>query len=224
MMAADTRARVHIEANVVGTLTGRRRPLMQVLLKRTIDVSGSALLLVALAPLLVLIAVLIKVSSRGPVLYRWPVVGKGGRPLKAFKFRSMVVDADARKPELLNQNESTGPVFKMRGDPRVTKVGRILRKYGLDELPQLWTVLVGGMSLVGPRPVLTSEWVHFEEWQRRKLSVKPGIISLWHVRGQPRVFEEWVKLDLEYIDRWSLWLDLALLIRAPMYILSARNY
>ena len=202
----------------------QRRPRVQLAVKRAIDVLGSALLLTSLSPLLGLIALAINLGSPGPVLYRWPVMGEGGRPLKAFKFRSMVVGADAQKRELLEKNEATGPVFKMREDPRVTPMGRMLRRYGFDELPQLWTVLLGGMSLVGPRPVLTSEWVHFEGWQRRKLSVKPGIICLWHVRGQPREFEEWVRLDLEYIDRWSLWLDLTLLFRAPAYILSARNY
>jgi lipopolysaccharide/colanic/teichoic acid biosynthesis glycosyltransferase len=207
-----------------GALVLQRRSRAQSATKRVLDVLGSALLLVVFSPVLGLIAAAIKLGSPGPVLYRWPVVGKGGIPLRAFKFRTMTVDADARKRELLAKNEASGPVFKMRDDPRVTSVGRLLRKYGLDELPQLWTVLVGGMSLVGPRPVLISEWVHFEDWQRRKLSVKPGIICLWHVRGQPRVFEEWIKLDLEYIDRWSLWLDLTLLLRAPAYILSARNY
>ncbi len=127
------------------------------------------------------------------------------------------------KKQLLDKNEATGPVFKMKNDPRVTPVGRILRMFSLDELPQRWCVLSGDMSLVGPRPVLTSEWEHFNDWQRRKLSVKPGAVSLWHVRGQPRDLNEWVKLDLEYIENWSLWLDFKVMIGAVWYMLSGRN-
>jgi lipopolysaccharide/colanic/teichoic acid biosynthesis glycosyltransferase len=207
-----------------GAVAYHRRSPAQLAVKRMVDVVGSGALLLVLSPVLAVIALSVKVSSSGPVLYRWPVVGEGGRPLRAFKFRSMIVGADDMKQELVASNEATGPVFKMRMDPRVTPVGRFLRKYGLEELPQLWTVLLGGMSLVGPRPVLSSEWEHFEDWQRRKLSVKPGIICLWHIRGQPREFDKWVKLDLEYIDHWSVWLDFALLLQAPSYILSARNY
>ncbi len=136
----------------------------------------------------------------------------------------MVVGADAIKAYLWEQNESTGPVFKMRNDPRVTRVGRILRKYSLDELPQLWNVLKGDMSLVGPRPVLTYEWERFNSIQRRKLETKPGMICLWHLRGQPRDFDEWLRLDLEYIDRWSLWLDLKILAGGAVYLITGRNY
>ncbi len=192
--------------------------------KRMIDVVFSALALIVLFPLLILIAAAIKLSSPGPVLYRWPVVGEGGHPLRAYKFRTMVVGADELKKQLLDKNEATGPIFKMRDDPRVTSVGRILRKFGLDELPQLWSVLRGDMSLVGPRPVLRYEWEQFQSWQRRKLTARPGIISLWHLRGQPRDFEEWIRLDLEYIDNWSLWLDLKLLLWAPIYIFSGKNF
>ena len=193
-------------------------------LKRLIDVVTAGLLLIVLCPFLILIALAIKLTSRGPVLYRWPVVGQGGRPLRAYKFRTMVAGADEMKKELLGCSEATGPVFKMKDDPRVTPVGRVLRKFSLDELPQLWSVLKGDMSLVGPRPVLTYEWEQFSEGQRRKLSVKPGGICLWHLRGQPRDFDEWVKLDLEYIDNWSLWLDLKILVGAAVYIMTGRNY
>ena len=192
--------------------------------KRTLDVSLAAISLLVLAPILAIIAAAIRLTSSGPVLYRWPVVGKGGRRLRAYKFRTMVIGADDLKRDLLDRNEATGPVFKMRDDPRVTAVGRFLRKFSLDELPQLWSVLLGDMSLVGPRPVLVYEWEQMEAWQRRKLSTKPGIVCLWHLRGQPRDFNEWVKLDLEYVDNWSLWLDLKLLFWTPLYILSGRNY
>jgi lipopolysaccharide/colanic/teichoic acid biosynthesis glycosyltransferase len=175
-------------------------------------------------PLLLIIALAIKVSGPGPVLFRWPVVGKGGHPLRAYKFRTMVIGADQMKQKLLEHNEATGPVFKMKEDPRVTGVGRILRRYSLDELPQLWSVLKGDMSLVGPRPVLTYEWEAFNDWQRQKLSIKPGAVSLWHVRGQPRDLDAWVKLDLDYIENWSLVLDIEILVRAVGYMLSGRNY
>ena len=194
------------------------------LVKQIIDLIVAGVSLVFLSPLLALIALAIKLTSPGPVLYRWPVVGQGGRPLKAYKFRTMLVGADEMKPQLLDQNETTGPVFKMQNDPRITSVGRALRRFSLDELPQLWSVLKGDMSLVGPRPVLTYEWEQFEDWQRQKLSVKPGMISLWHIRGQPRDFDQWVKLDLEYIENWSLWLDVKLLVGAGCYVLTGKNY
>lgn len=194
------------------------------MLKRLVDIVISAFFLMVLLPLVVLIAVGIKVTSRGPVLYRWPVVGEGGRPLRAYKFRTMVENADRLKLQFLDRNEATGPVFKMRNDPRVTLIGRILRKFSLDELPQLWSVLKGDISLVGPRPVLVSEWEKFNPWQRQKLTTTPGMVCLWHLRGQPRDFDEWVKLDLEYIDNWSIWLDLKILAGTVAYMITGRNY
>ncbi len=198
--------------------------LAQRAVKRGIDVCVSLPLLVLLSPVLLLIAVAIRITSGGPVFYRWPVVGQGGRPLRAYKFRTMVVGADEMKRHLMDRNEATGPVFKMRNDPRVTRLGRLLRKYSLDELPQLWSVLKGDMSLVGPRPVLTYEWEQFEERHCRKLSTRPGMICLWHLRGQPRDFEEWIRLDLEYIDNWSIWLDLKILVGGILYLISGKNY
>ncbi len=167
-----------------------------------------------LSPLLLLVACIVRLSSPGPVFYRWRVVGQGGCPFTGYKFRTMVVNADALKLDLARANEMSGPVFKIKNDPRVTPVGRFLRKFSLDELPQLWSVLKGDMSLVGPRPPLRDEWEQFEPWQRRKLSVKPGITCLWQIRGRNDVrdFDEWVKLDLKYIDNWSLWLDLEILL------------
>lgn len=192
--------------------------------KRLLDIVVSAVALAIASPVLALAALAIKVTSPGPVFFRWPVVGVRGRPLRAYKLRTMIVGADAVKAQLREQNESTGPMFKMRHDPRVTSVGRILRKYSLDELPQLWSVLKGDMSLVGPRPVLTYEWAQFDPINRHKLDVKPGMISLWHVRGQPRDFHEWMRLDFEYIDHWSLWLDLTILARGAGYLFGGRNY
>ena len=195
----------------------------QVIGKRWLDVLVASAALILLSPVLAAAMLAIRLSSPGPVLFRWPVVGRGGRPLHAFKLRTMIVGADAIKTRLLNRNESTGPVFKMRDDPRVTRVGRMLRKYSIDELPQLWNVLRGDMSLVGPRPVLTYEWEQFDGMHRRKLDAKPGMICLWHLRGQPRDFDEWVRLDLEYIDRWSLWLDVKILAGGAAYLITGRN-
>jgi lipopolysaccharide/colanic/teichoic acid biosynthesis glycosyltransferase len=183
--------------------------------KRGIDVVGSLACLLLLSPLLLIVAVLVKGTSPGPVFYAWDVIGRGGRPFRGYKFRTMVANADELKPQLAHLNEMSGPVFKARDDPRITPVGRWLRKYSLDELLQLWSVLKGDMSLVGPRPPGQNEWPHFEDWQRRKVSVTPGITCLWQVSGRNRIrdFDEWVRLDLEYIDHWSLWLDFKILLR-----------
>ena len=192
--------------------------------KRVIDFLVSAVALILLLPLLGLIALSVKLSLPGPLFYKWHVVGRGGKGFTSYKFRTMVINADELKKDLWQYSERNGPTFKMKTDPRVTPVGRFLRKFSLDELPQLWSVLKGDMSMVGPRPVFHHEWEHFEHWQRRKLSVTPGMICLWHVQGKPEEFEKWVKLDLEYIDNWSLWLDIKLLFGAAWYVLSGRNY
>ena len=193
--------------------------------KRGLDIAASALLLVAFSPLLAAIAIAVRRTDGKPVLYRWQVVGRGGRPFTSYKFRSMVVNADELKPALEASNEMSGPVFKLRDDPRVTKLGRVLRRYSLDELPQLWSVLTGDMSLVGPRPPLQSEYARFTDRQRAKLAVKPGITCLWQVSGRNGItdFDEWLRLDLEYIERWSLRLDLAILLRTIPAVLSGRG-
>jgi lipopolysaccharide/colanic/teichoic acid biosynthesis glycosyltransferase len=182
--------------------------------KRALDVSVAASLLLLLLPLFAVIALVIKATSPGPILYEWRVLGRRARPFVGYKFRTMVEDADARKPEMLASNEMRGPVFKMRQDPRVTRWGRWLRKYSLDELPQLWSVLVGDMSLVGPRPVYAEEFAGFEPWQWGKLAVTPGITCLWQIKGRSQIsdFDEWASLDLQYIREWNLWLDLRILL------------
>ena len=191
----------------------RRYPVWMAL-KRSLDVVAAAVLLLALAPVFVVVALAVRLSSPGPILYRWSVVGLEGKPFTGYKFRTMVVNADALKAQLAAGNEMSGPVFKIKHDPRITPVGRCLRKFSLDELPQLWIVLNGDMSLVGPRPPLETEWQHFQPWQRRKLSVRPGITCLWQIAGRNEIsdFDRWVRLDLEYIDHWSLWLDLKILL------------
>ncbi len=190
-------------------------------LKRSMDLSLSLALLILLAPLMLLIALAIKLTSPGPVFYQWNVVGFNKRPFTSWKFRTMVQNADQLKARLIPVNEMEGPVFKIRNDPRVTTVGKVLRKYSLDELPQLWSILKGDMSLVGPRPAGPHELVRYESWHRRKLSIKPGITCLWQVNGRNRVakFDDWVKMDLEYIDNWSLWLDIKILGRTVITVL-----
>lgn len=183
--------------------------------KRIIDLVISAMLLVLFSPALLGLAVAVWLSSPGSVLYRWEVVGKGGRPFVGYKFRSMYRDADQLKRTLEGLNEMRGPVFKVTNDPRVTPLGRWMRRYSLDELPQLYSVLKGQMSLVGPRPPLITEYVHFNEFQKQKLAVKPGMTCLWQINGRNEVkdFDEWVKLDLEYIHQSSLWLDVEILLK-----------
>ena len=190
--------------------------------KRLIDVVGSAMLLLLLWPLLLTIAVAIKVTTPElPVLYRWRVVGQKGVEFTGYKFTTMRANADLIKPQLLAQNEMSGPVFKIKDDPRVTPLGRFLRKYSLDELPQFWSVLKGDMSLVGPRPAFRHELERYEMWQKRKLSIRPGITCLWQVRGRNKIrdFDDWVRMDLEYIDNWSLWLDFKILLRTILAVL-----
>jgi lipopolysaccharide/colanic/teichoic acid biosynthesis glycosyltransferase len=183
--------------------------------KRLLDVLVSASLLVLLSPVFLVLAILIKVTSRGPVFYPWRVVGRDGNPFVGYKLRSMVANADELKSGLENANEMSGPVFKLTHDPRVTLVGSWLRRYSLDELPQLYSVLKGDMSLVGPRPPLVGEYVRFTDYQKQKLAVKPGMTCLWQVNGRNNVsdFDEWVRLDLDYIRRWSIALDLKILAK-----------
>jgi len=191
--------------------------------KRAIDLVVSASLLALVSPLFLLVAIAIKITTpRLPVFYPWRVIGLSGRPFTGYKFTTMVADADAQKAQLLALNEMDGPVFKVKRDPRITPLGRLLRKYSLNELPQLWSVLKGDMSLVGPRPAFRDELERYELWHKRKLCVKPGLTCLWQVSGRNRItsFDEWVRLDLEYIDRWSLWLDVRILARTVWTVVS----
>jgi exopolysaccharide biosynthesis polyprenyl glycosylphosphotransferase len=183
-------------------------------IKMMLDTVGSFSLLLALSWMFALIALLIKFTSPGPVLFRQQRSGINGRPFTIYKFRTMVTNAEQLKHELAAMNEMTGPVFKVTNDPRVTRVGKFLRKYSLDEFPQLFNVLRGEMSLVGPRPLPVDEVRRFNDLaHRRRLSVKPGLTCLWQISGRSNVtdFRDWVRLDLEYIDNWSLWLDLKIL-------------
>lgn len=189
--------------------------------KRLIDVLGAAFGLVLVGVPMLLIAAAIKLTSRGPVLFRQVRSGLHGRPFGCLKFRTMVVDAEARRKELDGFNEMSGPVFKMGDDPRVTRLGRFLRKYSLDELPQLFNVLVGDMSLVGPRPPIPDEVRSYSRSQLRRLSMRPGLTCIWQVSGRNAIqFEEWIRMDLQYIDSWSLALDASLIARTLPAVLA----
>jgi lipopolysaccharide/colanic/teichoic acid biosynthesis glycosyltransferase len=189
--------------------------------KRLLDVTGASLALVLSSPLLLLAAIAITIESRGSVLYRSTRVGRGGRPFTFYKLRSMVNGADRHRHHLNHLNECDGPVFKISRDPRVTVVGRFLRTTSLDELPQLWNVLRGDMSLVGPRPPLPEEVSHYQPWQMRRLDVRPGLTCLWQISGRSRIgFEEWMRLDLEYIRRQSFRLDTQILLRTIPAVIS----
>jgi len=183
--------------------------------KRVADFLSSGLALIILSPVFLVLSLLIKLSSAGPVFFRQERVGFNGRRFTLLKFRTMEKDAEKKLQHLLARNEMKGPVFKIANDPRITPVGRFLRKFSLDELPQLWNVFVGEMSLVGPRPPLASEVKEYDSWQRRRLSMKPGITCIWQCSGRNRIssFDQWAKLDLQYIDTWSLWLDVKIVIK-----------
>ena len=191
-------------------------------LKRALDATLAGLLLVALSPLFVALALYIRSRDGGPVLFRQMRVGLNGRRFALFKFRTMLPDAERRQTEVAHLNEVHGRAFKATNDPRLTRSGPLLRRTGLDELPQLWNVLRGDMSLVGPRPPLPAEVQGYDVWHRRRLSMKPGITGLWQVSARREAeFDRWVAIDLEYIDRWSLWLDLKILLRSlPAIVLQ----
>jgi len=194
------------------------------LLKRLVDFLMAALLVVLLSPLLLLLAALIRLTSKGAILYRQTRCGLGGRKFTLYKFRSMRADADLLKEELEHLNEMDGPVFKMKNDPRCTQIGRWMRRLSLDELPQLFNILKGDMSFVGPRPPLPEEVERYERWQRRRLRMQPGLTCLWALEGRNQLdFKRWMELDLEYIDHWSPLLDWKILIKTIPVVLLGRG-
>jgi lipopolysaccharide/colanic/teichoic acid biosynthesis glycosyltransferase len=178
--------------------------------KRFIDIVIATLGLISLLPLILIVSVLIKATSRGPIFHAMDWVGFRGLPFRGYKFRTMVQNADEIRKTLKDKNEMEGPVFKINNDPRITYIGKLLRKYSIDELPQLWSILKGEMSLIGPRPAMVEEFSLYLPWQKRRLSVIPGLSCLWQVSGRNKIssFDEWAKMDLDYIDNWSLWLDM----------------
>ncbi|MEA2736153.1 MAG: hypothetical protein QOE14_2604, partial [Humisphaera sp.] len=195
-------------ADAVETLLLRRLPWW----KRTIDVAGAIFGMIAFSPVMILAAIAIKGTSRGPIIFKQRRAGLGGQPFWIYKFRTMSNDAEARKAALRRYSEQDGPAFKLTDDPRVTPVGKFLRENSLDELPQLWNVLKGDMSLVGPRPLPMDESAECEQWQRRRLDVTPGLTCIWQVKGRSQVtFAEWMRMDVKYICRRNLWHDVKIL-------------
>jgi exopolysaccharide biosynthesis polyprenyl glycosylphosphotransferase len=193
-------------------------------LKRATDVIGASVAAVVLLPLLVILAAAVKLSSRGPVFFAQKRIGRQGEVFNMLKFRSMVVGADSVKDSLRGRNEAEGGLFKIDEDPRVTRVGRLMRRISLDELPQLLNVLRGEMSLVGPRPLVPDEDALIEGWQRRRLAVKPGMTGLWQIFGSARIpMQEMVKIDYLYGANWSIWLDMKILLRTIPYVLARRG-
>jgi exopolysaccharide biosynthesis polyprenyl glycosylphosphotransferase len=190
--------------------------------KRSLDLVVASVLLFLLSPIFLITALLIKLNSKGPIFFGQKRVGLNKRQFVMYKFRTMVPDAEKMQEQLVHLNEMTGPVFKIKNDPRITRIGRILRKTSIDELPQLLNVLIGDMSLVGPRAMSVRDYQFFnEDWQRRRFSVRPGITCLWQITGRNSIsFEQWMELDMEYIDRWSLWLDLKILVQTIPAVLK----
>jgi exopolysaccharide biosynthesis polyprenyl glycosylphosphotransferase len=214
----------HLAGTSLLTLSSTPRDEAALVLKRLMDVAISALALAASSPVLLLSALAVRLSSAGPVIFRQKRSGMNGRVFTLYKFRTMVQDAEAKRAVLESQNEMDGPVFKMRDDPRITKVGKVLRKLSIDELPQLWNVLRGDMSIVGPRPPIPAEVEKYERWQRRRLSMRPGITCIWQVSGRSTIdFKRWMEMDLEYIDNWSLALDLKIILKTIPAVLSSRG-
>jgi len=192
--------------------------------KRLIDIALSLLFIIGLGPLWLIIPIIIKKDSPGPAFFNQERMGKNGRRFRMFKFRSMVVGADKMQEQLLHLNEMDGPVFKINNDPRFTRLGKFLRRSSIDELPQLFNVLRGDMSLVGPRPPVLKEVMQYAAWQRKRLSITPGITCLWQVTGRNTIrFEEWMQLDLQYIDNWSLTLDFKILLKTALAVLSRKG-
>ncbi|MFC1612118.1 sugar transferase [Myxococcota bacterium] len=192
--------------------------------KRLIDIVASLTALVVLSPLLLSVAFLIRLTSRGPVLFKQNRVGLHGTRFNLFKFRSMVVNAEELRESLTKHNEQSGPVFKMENDPRVTGIGRFIRKYSIDELPQLINILRGDMTIVGPRPALPSEVEQYEPWHRRRLCMRPGLTCYWQVSGRNEIgFDDWIRLDLQYVDTWSLTVDINLILKTFPVVLSGRG-
>ena len=193
-------------------------------LKRALDVAASGAGLLMLSPLFAAVALLVKASSPGPVFFSQERMGLNGRRFRCHKFRTMVVGAEEKLSQLQHLNEVDGPVFKIKRDPRITRIGALLRKASVDELPQLWNVFVGEMSLVGPRPPTPAEVEKYERWQRRRLSMRPGITCLWQISGRSNIdFDRWMRLDLSYIDNWSFTLDLVILLKTIPAVLTARG-
>ena len=223
----NTRKELSLLHGTIPIMTYYAKPFddNQLFLKRCLDLVGALIGLCISGLLFPLIAIAIKIDSAGPIFFSQERVRANGRVFKIWKFRSMYVDAESRKKELMARNEVKGAMFKIKDDPRITRIGSFLRAFSLDELPQFWNVLKGDMSLVGTRPPTSDEVVNYEKWHHRRISINPGITGLWQVSGRNGIqdFDEIVRLDLQYIDRWSLWLDIKILFKTLWVVLTRKG-
>ena len=206
------------------TFETKDEKVIYIYLKRIIDLVCSLIGIIALSPVFLIVGIIIKLDSKGSAIFSQKRVGKGGKEFKMYKFRSMVVNAEELKEKLLHQNEMSGPMFKMKDDPRITKIGRFIRKTSIDELPQLINVIKGDMSLVGPRPSLPKEVAKFEPWMMRRLDVKPGLTCYWQVSGRNNIdFDDWMKLDIKYVEDRSIKLDIKLIFKTFFVLFGDKN-
>lgn len=214
----------NINININSVVEKKDNRLLYILSKRLIDIIGSLLGLILLSPILIIVGILIKLESKGKIIFSQKRVGLNGKEFNMYKLRSMVSNAEELKEKLAEKNEMSGPMFKMKDDPRITKVGRFIRKTSIDELPQLINVLKGDMSLVGPRPSLPKEVEKFEPWMLKRLGVKPGLTCYWQVMGRNNIdFENWMKLDIKYVNERSFWLDLKLIFKTFFVLFGDEN-
>ena len=210
----------NVESDAVEVKTSK----IYLFIKRIIDIVGSLIGLILLSPLLVIIGVLIKVESKGPIIFSQDRIGKNGKTFRMYKLRSMVANAEELKGTLMKENEMSGPMFKIKDDPRITKVGKFIRKTSIDELPQLFNVLKGDMSLVGPRPSLPNEVLEFEPWMNKRLMVKPGLTCYWQVMGRNNIdFQQWMLLDIKYVETRSIIVDIKLIIKTFFVLFGDKN-
>ena len=205
-------------------IENERSNILYEVIKRTIDIVASFTGLILLSPLILIVSMLIKLESKGEVIFKQKRVGLNGKEFYMYKFRSMVINAEELKEQLESQNEMSGPMFKIKDDPRITKVGKFIRKTSIDELPQLINVIKGDMSLVGPRPSLPKEVEKFEQWMMERLEVKPGLTCIWQISGRNNIdFEDWMKLDIKYVRERSFKLDMKLILKTVLVLLGDKN-
>ncbi|MFU7516457.1 sugar transferase [Clostridium sp. HCS.1] len=214
----------NINTNINSIVEKKYNRFLYRLSKRLIDIIGSLLGLILLSPILIIVGILIKLESKGNIIFSQKRVGLNGKEFNMYKLRSMVSNAEELKGKLEGQNEMSGPMFKIKDDPRITKIGKFIRKTSIDELPQLINVLKGDMSLVGPRPSLPNEVKKFDIWMLKRLEVKPGLTCYWQVMGRNSIgFEEWMKLDVKYVNERSFWLDLKLIVKTFFVLFGDKN-
>ena len=214
----------NINININSTVKKKENRLIYSLSKRIIDITGALFGLILLSPILIIVGFLIKLESKGPIIFAQKRVGLNKKEFKMYKLRSMVVNAEELKEKLADQNEMSGPMFKIKDDPRITKIGKFIRKTSIDELPQLINVLKGDMSLVGPRPSLPNEVKEFESWMLKRFEVKPGLTCYWQIMGRNSIdFQNWMKLDIKYVNERSFWLDIKLIFKTFFVLFGDEN-